>query len=305
MAIIYSDLHQRVTKNGVLEKAIGIVDKYVAEVNEVFGPLGKNTLGYMNGELSQDEWEKVYTPAFNIVDSDFTFPSDIKFLSDKASRICDNPEGFRSVDREKEQIVSGLGKASSRVIESYSMSMKGFLSALRNYLKDVGEGRERISTPLMFLYAPRMNDREGNTIEFTEIIMNAKGVTFGLGYRDGILTPHELALAGRYGKEHNILDPHIPLGIQRSEIKADLASEKRQGEMIFTVYTDLFTGSKEPLTLTLESLDNDNRTVQGPRVIDKETAKPSEELTEFYVSEFSERSEKVPFARESDWFFKG
>jgi len=208
-----------------------------------------------------------------------------------------------SVKEEELEIKVDLENVSSEILNIYSALMNDFIAKVNDYLKDAGEGDERISTPFLISLAPKIKDRNGY-IDFNRLVINAKGVAFGVGYRDRILTPQELAFAGRYGDEHQGLDPHIPLGIQRDEIDTDLASTRRGEEKFFTIYTGMFTGFESPATISLEPLGDNSRTVQGPQLVSSDTGETSEKLTNFYKEKFSELPEKAPFTREGDWFFK-
>jgi hypothetical protein len=205
-------------------------------------------------------------------------------------------EAVKDMER---KISSALGVLSSHIIYVQSAELNRFMPLLRRYLRDVGEEEKRLSTYDLIAAAPRIRDAErGNYIDFSGIAAGAKAVAFGLGYRDRILTPQEVQIAGRKTKPD--FHPHIPIGMQTGEFNRELAVRRRAEEQRFTVYNDLFSEYGNRYTISLEPLDDGGLTVRGPQLIGQDTGQPSEELMAF----FKNKCRDVPFARLGDWFFK-
>jgi hypothetical protein len=208
------------------------------------------------------------------------------------------------VDRVKARemgISSAMDLVSLHTIDIQITQLANFMPSLLRYLSDAGEDKGRLSTPDLTAAEPHMRDiLSGERVNFSEITEGAKAVAFGLGYRDGILTPQEILIAAGRRADLGAFDPHVPLGIQTKELGRGLTARRRGEEQRFTVYTNVFTGNFDYYhTISLEPLADNGSTLRGPQIINPDTGQPWNEMTVFYKDKC-----KVPHAREGDWFFK-
>lgn len=229
-----------------------------------------------------DEWGYVTGEVVKRGSYDFLQPNEIQAIKERERRIS-----------------SALDIVASRVIGVHDADMKRFLPALRGYLRNVGEGEKRLSTPDLMDAAPHVRHAEtGQYVDFYGIASGAKAVAFGLGYRDGILTPQEVLIAGRRVRPD--LQPHVPIGMQIYGLDRETVARRRAEEQRFAVFTDAFAGYDYYHTISLEPLADDGSTVRGPLLVDPQSGQPWEDVMAFYKD-----SCKAPFARPGDWFFKG
>ena len=210
------------------------------------------------------------------------------------------PDALERVKQREIEIASALEILSAHLGAALKSGLDRFVQALRQYIRNVGEGEKRLSTKDLEAMMPVVIDAQrGENVDFSGFVQGAKAVAFALGYRDGILSPQEIIIAGR--KADSGLDPHIPVGIQTGKVRKELAAKRRAEENSFPVYTELFTDYGMPFVISLEPLLEDGATARGPRLINVQTGLPSEES----MSHFKDKCDKIPFARPGDWFFKG
>lgn len=212
------------------------------------------------------------------------------------------PESVSEVKNRERSIKAAVDLLSSHVMEAQGSYSKRFLQPLRRYLKNVGEGPKRLSTPDLINLLPHIRDaRTGEYIDFSRVIAGAKAITFGLGYRDTILTPQEILIAGRKINHQGFTNPHMPMGLQGDRLDMRTASRRRAEEQWFMIYTDVFSGYDCYHAISLEPLANDGSTVREPQLTDPNTGQPLKEIMDFY----KDKCKEIPFARPGDWFYKG
>lgn len=147
----------------------------------------------------------------------------------------------------------------------------------------------------------RATERNGFNIQ--DCIAEGKRIAFEDGCWDYILTPQEIALRTnptdldpRY-KEH----PYTPLAVQDGA-PLEAIKHLRKGEGYMMVMSGI-TGYEMPFAFRLEELGANAETCKSPTLMGRENPDQSIE-TEAFVEHFRDKL-NVPFARPTDWYFRG
>jgi len=188
----------------------------------------------------------------------------------------------------EQQIISGL-----RSIVNEAIAMKvADLTKYEGVIKDLTGGW--VSRTATYAQLEKLNVS-------LEVADEAIKLAYQEGRKDDVLTPMEIMLLGRKVDEQYKTNPYTPIGIQRRRLSVEEVSTVRAEEKFFELETDLFTGYKYPIALSLEPLNAKGETERGPLVLDHNT---KESMDNRVIDLWKNSVQQIPYSRPTDWYHK-
>lgn len=202
-----------------------------------------------------------------------------------------SPERREAVIAREQAILQELTQLAVAAVKDYGPVL-GIVDLIAEYM----EGR--LTSPQMQELYQGIVTSKGFELDLSEAIKEAKQIAFDTGKWDRILTPQEILLRAKAKVDKRYkANPYTPLAIQDGEPIEEVAI-LRQGEGSMVVTSGILPFTM-PMGFRIEVLDEQGNTIQSPMFLNRYDLTPEDSLKDSTIQV------TLPFARPSDWYYKG